>query len=76
MEEYCAENNVELLPFRQILKSEAHLKAFHCVVNFDEEKVELPDFWPENVTVSRFYLNEASRDWLKTLDQDWPQASP
>ena len=37
---------------------------------FDEEKVELPDFWPENVTVSRFHLNEAARDWLKAVDQD------
>ena len=63
MEEYCIENNVELLHIRQISKSEAHLKAFHCVFKFDEEKVELPDFWPENVTVSRFYLNEAARDW-------------
>ena len=53
MEEYCVEKNVELLHIRQISKSEAHLKAFHCVFKFDEEKVELPDFWPENVTVSR-----------------------
>ena len=70
MEEYCIENNVELLHIRQISKSEAHLKAFHCVFKFDEEKVESPDFWPENVTVSRFYLNEAARDWLKKVDQN------
>ena len=65
MEEYCIENNVELLHIRQISKPEALLKAVHCVFIFDEEKVELPIFWPENVTVSRFYLNEAARDWLK-----------
>ena len=70
MEEYCIENNDELLHIRQISKSEAHLKAFHCVFKFDEEKVELPDFWPENVTVSRFYLNKAARDWLKKVDQN------
>ena len=75
MEEYCAENNVEL-HFRQISKSEAHLKAFNYVFNSDEEKVELPDFWPENVTVSRFDLNEAARDWLISLDQNWVLASP
>ena len=39
------------LVVRQISKSEAHLKVFHYVFKFDEEKVELPDFWPENVTV-------------------------
>ena len=32
---------------------------------FDEEKSEMPKFWPENVTVSRIYLNEADSDWLK-----------
>ena len=65
MEEFCVEKNVKLHHIRQISKSEAHLKAFYCVFKIDEEKVELPDFWPENVTVSRFYLNEAARDWLK-----------
>ena len=39
----------------------------HCVFEFDEANDKLPDFWPENVTVSRFYLNEAARDWLKKL---------
>ena len=69
MEEFCVEKNVELLHISQISKSEAHLKAVHCVFKFDEEKVELPDFWPENVTVSRFYLNEAALDSLKIVDQ-------
>ena len=68
--EFCVEKNVELLHIRQISKSEAHLKAFHCVFKIDEEKIELPDFWPENATVSRFYLNEAARDWLKKVDQN------
>ena len=54
MEEYCAENIVELLHIRQILKSEVHLKSFHFVFKFDEEKVEVPNFWPQSVTVSRF----------------------
>ena len=70
MEEYCVENNVELLLIPQILKSEAYLKAFQCVFKFDEKKVELPDFFPENVTVSRFYLNETARYCLKQVDQN------
>ena len=75
LEEYCVENNIELLHSRQISKPEAHLKAFHRVFKFDEEKVELPDFWPENVTVSKC-LNVAARDWLKKLDQNGLLASP
>ena len=55
--------------------TQAHLKAFHCVFKFDK-KVELPDFWPENVTLSKFYLNEAARDWLKKGDQTSLLASP
>ena len=39
MEKYCVERKVELLHIRQISKSDAHLKAFHCVFKFDEEKV-------------------------------------
>ena len=70
MEQYCVENNVEVLHIRQISRSEAHLKSFYCVFIFDEEKVELPDFWPENFTMSRCYLNEAARDWLKKVDQN------
>ena len=56
MEGYCVEKNVELFHIRKILKSEAHLKAFPCVFEFDEERVELLDFW---------------RDWLKKMDQIW-----
>ena len=41
MEEYCIENKVELFHIRQISMSEAHLKAFHCVFKFEEEKAEL-----------------------------------
>ena len=41
MEEFCVEKNVELIRIRQISKSEAHLKAFHYVFMFDEEKIEL-----------------------------------
>ena len=70
MEEYCIENNVELIHIRQISKSEAHLKAYLCVFQFDEEKIELPDFWPENITVLKFYLNDAARGWLKKVDQN------
>ena len=76
MEEYCVENNVELLHIRQLSRSEDHLKASHCVFKFDEEKVELPVFWPENNTMSRFCLDEATRDWLKRMDQYWLLASP
>ena len=76
MEEFCEEKNVELFHIRQISKSEAHLEEFHCVFMSDEEKVELPDFWRQNVTVSRFYLNEVARNWLKKVDQNWLLASP
>ena len=70
LEEFCVKKNVKLHHIRQHSKSEAHLKAFYCVFKFDKEKIELPDFWPENVTVSRYYLNEAARDWLKKVVQN------
>ena len=66
MDEQCTENNVELLHILQILKLESYLKAFYIIFKFDVEKIELPDFWPKSDTVSRFYLNEAARGWLKS----------
>ena len=68
--EYCVENNVDFCHIRQISKSEAHLKAFYCLFNFDEEKVELINFWCEKVTVPQFYLKKAARVWLKNVDQN------
>ena len=70
MEEMCTENDVELFHIRQISASEAHLKSFHCLFKFDEEKIELLFFWPKNITGSRFYLNEATRDWLDHVDRN------
>ena len=32
--------------------------TFVILTRAREEKVEFPDFWPENVTVSRLYLNK------------------
>ena len=61
MEEYCVESNLKLLQFRQISKSEAQLKVFHSAIKFDEEKFELTDFWSENFSVLKFYLNETAR---------------
>ena len=71
MEEYCEENNVDLLHIRQISKS----KAFNCVFKFVEEKVKLFDFWPKYVTMSIFYPKEA-RDCLKKVHQILLIASP
>ena len=65
MREHCVEDYVELLHILQIWQSEADLRAFHFVFKIDEEKFELPDFWPAKTVVSKFDLNEASRDWLK-----------
>ena len=69
MEEFCVEKNAKLLHIRQILKSEAQLKAFFCVCKFDEEKVGLPDLRPENDTVSNFTWMQppmiAKKSWIK-----------
>ena len=41
--ENCAENNVKLIHICQVW---SHLKAFHCVLRFDEKNFELSSFWP------------------------------
>ena len=69
MEDNCVENNVELLYIRQNSESEAQLKSFHFVFKFGVDKVELAYFWPENVSVSIFYLNEAARDSIEKVSK-------
>ena len=67
MEQYFAKNEVDLLHFRQNSKPESLLKLFNSVFNFDVESI---DFWPENDTVSGFYLNNTAREWLYFVDQN------
>ena len=69
MEEYCETNGIELLHVRQISGAESQLKSFYCVFRFEDEKVESVEIWPENVTVSRFYLKEPAREWLKSVEK-------
>ena len=59
---------VEQHHIRQISKSDAYLKSFSCVFNFGDEKFELPDFWPENDTVSGFCLKKAALERQRKLD--------
>ena len=42
----------------------SRLKSFHCVFKFNNDQVESPEFWPENVSFLRFYLNQKARERL------------
>ena len=44
MEECYETNGTELLHIRKFLKAKSQLKSFHCVFNFEDEKVESADF--------------------------------
>ena len=70
MKKYCDANGIALLHVRQILRLKSQLKSFYCVFNFEDEKVQSPDFWCENVTVSRLYLIEPAREWLKNVEKN------
>ena len=68
IEEYCQIKLADLLCIREISREDSRLKSFYCVFKFDNDQVESPDFWPENVSFSRFYLNQKARDWLASFD--------
>ena len=65
--EYCKKKGVDLLCIREIC-NESRLKSFHCVFKFDNDQVDSPDLWPENVSFLRFYLNQKARKWLASFD--------
>ena len=69
MEQFCASNDVDVLHIGQISKLKSAFKCLHCVFKINDEKIESPDFWPENFTVSIFYLNNTAREWLSCVDQ-------
>ena len=47
--EYYKKNGVDILCIREISRDESRLKSFPCVLKFDNDQVESPNFWPENV---------------------------
>ena len=59
----CKKKGVDILCIREISGYKSRLKSFHCVFKFDNDQVESPDFWPENVSFSRFYLNQKASGW-------------
>ena len=73
MEQYCATTDVDLLHIRQLSKLESWLQFFLCVFKFDVEKVESHNFWPQNLKISKFYLNNTAREWLSSVDQKWQE---
>ena len=66
IQEYCKTNDIELLHIGQTSRAESLLKTFHCVLKFKDKKVESAAIWPENITVSKYYLIESASEWLKT----------
>ena len=53
---------------REMSREESRQRPFHCVFKFDNDQVESPDFWPENFSLSQFYLNQKDREWLASFD--------
>ena len=47
--EYCNKKGVDILCIREISRDESRLKSFHCVFKYENDQVESPDFWPENI---------------------------
>ena len=66
--EYCKKKGVDILCIREISKDGSRLKSFRCVLKLDNDQVESPDFWPENVSFSHFYSNQKAREWLASFD--------
>ena len=64
---FCNENNTPLLHIRELSGHEAKTRSYHCVFVFQYSAVDSPDFWPENVIVDRYRLNEEARSWLRSL---------
>ena len=68
MEKYCETIGIKLC-IRQTSRTGSQLWSFYCGFKF--EKVSSSEFWPENVIVSRFYLDKPARKWLKSIEKRW-----
>ena len=64
--DWCDSGGAKPILSREVTKSEARMRSFHLVfAENDSDKIDDPDFWPINVNVARYYLNQEARDWLK-----------
>lgn len=65
---WCSANKAPILYIRKVSGDESIFNSFHCIFAGDlSEKIDSPAFWPENVIVKRFFLNEKAKVWLKSL---------
>lgn len=74
---YCRSNNVPLSHIRETTKEGWHHKCFHLIFEekFAEDIME-EDFWPADIKVGRFYLNDEARKWLKDLTDSKHTSEP
>lgn len=69
--DHCQTNGVNLKHIRVISKPEAAFKSFHAVfTQAHVEKIEDSSFWPADIVIGRYNLNEVAWNWLKTLPQE------
>ena len=53
---------------RVVSNPESKVKSFHYLFeNTMKDKIQSADFWPENVLIKTFRLNDEAREWLKKL---------
>ena len=65
---WCNEKDAPLQHIREVSIENGSFRSFHCVFSGDCcEKIENSAFWPKNVVVKRFFLNDNAKTWLKSL---------
>ena len=66
--EYCSNQVAKSVAVRVVSKPESKVKSFRCLFeNTMKDKIQSADFWPENVLIKTFRLNDEAREWLKKL---------
>ena len=65
---YCSNQGAKPVAVRVVSKRESKVKSFHCLFkNTMKDKIQSANFWPENVLIKTFRLNDEAREWLKKL---------
>ena len=61
--EYCSNQGAKPVEVRVVSEPESKVKSFRCLFeNTMKDKIQSANFWPENVLIKTFRLNDEARE--------------
>ena len=64
--DWCDNNGAAPILSPEVTNDDSKMQSFYSVfVDSDSTNINDTEFWPINVTLAKYFLNQETRDWLK-----------